>query len=199
MVPRLKKGLIPVISAKKIPNEARIVGILVLLLAALYIFQLISQPAFLKSQVNAVTGLVVSDNEQQHPDETTTKTTATAAEEETKPKVSTQASQQQAQQPKPAATPGVPIKIVSPPKGSTQAPGFDVTIEVSSQVLQCYYSVKDNSQFTWDRRLKPCKTALPVAAEHCKTSGANTCRVEVEAWSSDGNLLGTDSAYYGIR
>lgn len=188
----------PAFFAKNLPKEVKIVGALLLMLAALYAFHLASQPSFLKPQTNAATEPVVSESGQQQPAATT------AADKETKQQASAQTetaqAQQQAPQPKLAATSSTtPLKIISPQKGSTQSPGFSVNIEVSSEVLTCYYSLKDDGKLTWDRRMKPCRAELPVSADHCKTAGANTCQVSVEAWSAAGNLLGTDSASYGIQ
>lgn len=196
MVPRLKRGFISAVSAKKIPGEVRIVGVLVLLLAALYVFQLISQPSFLKSQVNGVTGLVVADTSKetepsasQSPKQPATTATAPAETAETVKKTSVQ-------QPAPVTD---PIKIVSPPKGSTLSPGFDVNVEVSDQVLTCYYLVKDSGAVSWDRRTKPCKTTVTVTADFCKTVGKDTCYVYAEAADGNNNIIGSDNAYYSIK
>lgn len=169
-----------------IPSELKLVGILLLMLGTLYVLQLIPQPSPLKLNANPVTGLAIQDS----PQESAATTTTTA----------TQPTQQQAQQPKPASTSGgIPIKIVSPQKGSTQSPGFTLSIETSSDVLTCYYLLEDNGNLAWDRRMKPCRTELPVSADHCKTPGKDTCYVYVEAADSNGNVIGSDTAYYSIR
>ncbi len=192
MVPSLreagKKG-------KNLPVEVKIVGMLVVMLGALYVFQLISTPSFLKSQVSGVTGFVVSDTDQaaaQSPQKAeepaATTTTATSTEESEEKAV------------KPASTsPTQPVKIISPPKGSVQSPGFKVNVEVSEPVLTCYYRTDDSGQLTWDRRTKPCSLQIQLKPEHCNTIGSNTCRFYAEAADGNGNIIGSDTAYYGIQ
>ena len=176
-------------SVPKIPGEVKIVGALVLLLAALYVFQLISQPSFIKSQVKGVTGFIVADSSAVQSSQPAAATPGT---------VQKAPSPQIAEPPKPAVITD-PIKITSPKKGSVVSPGFDVDVEVSDQVLTCYYLVKDSGAVTWDRRTKPCKTTFSVAADFCRTVGESTCYVYAEAADTNGNMIGTDAAYYSIK
>lgn len=169
------------------PQEAKIVGALLLMLAALYVFQVISQPSFLKSQVDTITGLVVSEEEQTEPTTTTTTTTTTAA-----PK------QQQQTTTATVSTPSAP-KIVEPAKGSTVSPGFTAKFELPTEALTCYYQTRDDGTVKWDRRMKPCRTDITVEKGYCSTVGKNTCYVLIEAYDGNGNGLGSDSAYYSIQ
>ena len=178
-------------NVRKMPKEAKLIAAIFLMFGALYVFQLFSSPPFFKSQVHGVTGFII-DNVQKAP-EPVQPVTAPEAKKQEAP----------AQALKPSQAPVKPITggiaIVSPPKGSQQSPGFSVNIEVSEQVLTCYYRIDDNGQLTWDRRMKPCKTELPVSADHCKTPGSNTCQVNVEAYDAEGNGVGKDSALYSIK
>lgn len=172
------------------PQEAKIVGALLLMLAALYVFQVISQPSFLKSQVNTITGLVVSDSEEQTGPTTTATTTTTTTTTAAAPK----------QQPQPTATVSVAApKIVEPAKGSTVSPGFTVKFELPTEALTCYYQTRDNGEVKWDRRMKPCRTEISVEKGYCSTVGKNTCYIVVEAYDGNGNGFGSDSAYYSIQ
>lgn len=172
------------------PKEAKIVGALLLMLAALYVFQVISQPSFMKSQVSAITGLVVSDSEEQT--EPTTTTTAAAPKQ-----------QQQTATATATATVTTPVatalKIIEPAKGSTVSPGFIVKFELPKDALTCYYQIRDDGTVKWDRRMKPCRTEISVEKEYCSTVGKNTCFVRVEAYDGSGNGLGSDEAYYSIK
>lgn len=182
-----------IVAGMRVPSEVRIVGVLVLLLAALYVFQLISQPSFLKSQVKGVTGLVVADTNNE-----ASSSTAPAQPAQTVA-VTPKAVEQPLQPKSVSATATTPITIVSPAKGSAVSPGFDVNVEVSEQVLTCYYLIKDNGAVTWDRRTKPCKTTFTVTADFCKTVGKDTCYVYAEAADGNGNIIGQDTAYYSIK
>ena len=174
---------------QNIPSEAKLVGGLLLMLAVLYVFQVVSQPSFLKSQANAITGLVVAETEKQsEPTASTTTTTAPA----TAPATAAATSQ-------PAASFPVSIKIVSPQKGSALSPGFDLKVEFSSQAITCYYQVKDSGATIWDRRMKPCRETITVEPGYCKTVGKDTCFVRVEAYSGDGSTGAIDEAYYSIK
>ena len=178
-------------SGPKIPGEVKLVGALVLMLAALYVFQLISQPSFLKSQVRGITGLVVADSsavQSSQPAQATATTTAGKAVQKGPAPANAE--------PAPLTD---PIKIISPKKGSTLSPGFSVDVKFSEQVLTCYYLIKDSGAVTWDRRTKPCKTTITVAPDFCKTAGENTCYFYAEASDGNGNNIGTDSAYYSIK
>ncbi len=197
-MPKPSKMGINALLGMRVPSEVRIVGVLVLLLAALYVFQLISQPSFLKSQVKGVTGLVVADSEKETG--STSQQAQVAATAAATAIGTVQKAPQQQPQPKPASNSATtPIAIVSPAKGSAVSPGFDVNVEVSEQVLTCYYLVKDNGAVTWDRRIKPCKTTFTVTADFCKTVGKDTCYVYAEAADGNGNIIGSDIAYYSIK
>ncbi len=197
--PKPPKMRINAILGMRVPSEVRIVGVLVLLLAALYVFQLISQPSFLKSQVKGVTGLVVADSEKE-TGSTSQQAQVAATAAATATGTVQKAPQQPQQQPKPASA-TTPITLVSPAKGSAQSTPFEVGLEISEDVLSCYYLVKDNGAITWDRRTKPCKTTFTVAADYCKaaTAAEKTCYVYVEAADSNGNIIGSDTAYYSIK
>lgn len=174
---------------QNIPSEAKLVGGLLLMLAVLFVFQIVSQPAFLKSQANAITGLVVDEPEtQSEPSATTTATPAPA----TAPATAAAASQ-------PAASFPISIKIVSPQKGSTLSPGFDLKVEFSSQAITCYYQVRDSGSVTWDRRMKPCRETITVEPSYCKTVGKDACFVRVEAYAGDASSSALDEAYYSIK
>jgi hypothetical protein len=177
----------------------------VLLLTILYVFQLVSSPSFLKSQVNSVTGLVVSDSPQQttatSPSATPTSSgsSGTTKEEQKKP-----ASQQTATVSAPSTitttTPQNPlIKIIEPAKGSTVSPGFIVKVEFNQDAFVCYYQVRDNGAVTWDRRMRPCKTEFTVEPGYCKTAGKNTCFVHVDASNQDSSVVSNDETYYSIQ
>ena len=191
-------------SMRGMPNEVKLVGALMLMLAALYVFQLISTPSFLKSQVKGVTGFVVADTTQQQqtvppPQRTTTTPTSTsqpATKKETKLASPTPAPSVQQT---PAASLAPFIKIVEPAKGSTVSPGFTVKVEFNKDGFICYYQVKDNGGTTWDRRMRPCKTEFSVNKEYCSTVGKNTCFVHVDAANQDNSLTSTDEAYYSIQ
>lgn len=175
------------------PKEVKMVGALLLMLLALYTFQVVSQPSFLKSQVSTITGLVVSDSEEQtEPAATTTTTAATAAA----PKQQQQTTTTTATVTTPTAT---APKIVEPAKGSTVSPGFTVKIELPTEALTCYYQTRDDGTVKWDRRMKPCRTEISVEKGYCSTVGKNTCYIVVEAYDGNGNGLGSDSAYYSIQ
>lgn len=164
---------------QNIPSEAKLAGGLLLMLAVLYVFQVVSQPSFLKSQANAITGLVVSEPETQSEPSATTTVTTTAT-------------------PAPASF-TLSANIVSPEKGSTLSPGFDLKVEVSSQAITCYYQVRDSGSVIWDRRMKPCRDTITVEPSYCKTVGKDTCYVRVEAYAGDASASAFDEAYYSIR
>ncbi|MFH1181904.1 MAG: hypothetical protein V1702_03015 [Candidatus Woesearchaeota archaeon] len=92
-----------------------------------------------------------------------------------------------------------PIRIISPAEGSIQSPGFTVTIAIGSNTAICYYRTDDNDQLTWDRRMRPCTLELAIGPEFCKTKGANTCKVYAEAADANGNILGSDTAYFSLQ
>lgn len=183
---------------KNMPNEFKLVGALVLMLAALYVFQLISTPSFLKSQVNSVTGLVVSDTTQQQTAPPPQQTTTTPTSSQVAKKETNQAAQTSTA-PAQATPSGPAIKIVEPAKGSTQSPGFTVKVEFNQDAFICYYQVRDNGAVTWDRRMKPCKTEFTVEPGYCKTAGKNTCFVHVDASNQDGSQVSNGEAYYSIQ
>lgn len=178
------------IKTQNIPTEAKLVGGLLLMLAVLYVFQVVSQPSFLKSQANTITGLAVAEPEKQSEPSATT-TTSSAVEEATpqQPQATSQ----------PAASFPISIKIVSPQKGSTLSPGFDLKVEFSSQAITCYYQVRDSSSVIWDRRMKPCRETITIEPSYCKTVGRDTCFVRVEAYAGDASASAIDEAYYNIK
>jgi hypothetical protein len=169
-------GKIPLIN--KIPGEFKLVGVIALLVVALYFMQLITTPSFLKSQVNAVSGLVIADTPKSGVIE---KQQVLAGQEQ--PKVAE------------TPTPSVPVKIIGPEKGSTQASGFIFKTEYSSEVFICYYSVHNAGTIVWDRRTRPCISDLPIT--YC-TSG-KSCEVYVEVADANNNIIGSDTATYKIQ
>jgi hypothetical protein len=92
-----------------------------------------------------------------------------------------------------------PIRIISPANGSIQSPGFSVKIAIGSSTVVCYYRTDDNNKLTWDRRMKPCTLDLTISKDFCKAKGANTCKVYVEATDANGNVLGSDTAYFSLQ
>ncbi|MBI2550169.1 hypothetical protein HYV83_03230 [Candidatus Woesearchaeota archaeon] len=111
---------------KSVPSEFKLVGALVLMLAILYVFQLISTPSFLKSQTQAITGLVVSDTAQQEQTTQPQQQTATTSPSSPVTKKETKQAAQTSTAPVQAAPTGPVIKIVEPQKDSTLSPGFTV-------------------------------------------------------------------------
>jgi hypothetical protein len=94
---------------------------------------------------------------------------------------------------------GNAISIISPSKSSLQSPGFTIQIKINDNTGICYYRTDDSGEITWDRRMRPCSLSLAILPEYCHTKGANTCKVTVEAEDLEGNILGSDSAYFSIN
>lgn len=172
---------------QNIPSEAKLVGGVLLMLAVLYVLQIMSQPSFLKSQANTITGFVVDEPEKQ------SEPSATTAEAPTSDSATAAASSQ------PPTPFPISVKIVSPEKGSTLSPGFDLKVEFSSQAITCYYQVRDSGTVIWDRRMKPCRDTITVEPGYCRTVGKDTCYVRVEAYAGDASASAFDEAYYSIQ
>jgi hypothetical protein len=176
----------------KMPGEFKLAGVVLLLLVALYVLQLITTPSFLKSQAKSISGLVVSDTPQEQAAAAAPAATAPAAKVEA-PAAATAAPTAVVQPPTVKMT---PVTIIGPPKGSVQPAAFTLNIELSPEVLVCYYSVSNKGQIIWDRRMKPCRTDIPVT--YC-TTGTNTCKVYVEVTDFNQNIIGSDTVVYSIQ
>ena len=159
---------------RKISPEIRVAGFVIIILGVLLAYDFILSPEETADKVSRTTGNIVAEVKEK-----------VAEKREPEPEPVKQVTE---------------VRILSPPKGSTQSGDFTVKVQVPSGSALCYYQIKDSGSTTWDRRTRSCGQDVVVKEVFCKSGGVNTCYVYYAASSSDGSaFLGSDEAYYSIE